>query len=378
MPTSLRIAAEYLRGGTSKGLFMHADAMPPHVATRDHVLLRALGSPDPYGRQMDGMGAATSSTSKVVLVRPSTRPDCDVEFLFGAVSIREPLIDWTGNCGNLTTAVGPFAIRAGFVTAVEPITTVRLWQANLAQRIIARVPVRGGQPREDGDFELDGVAFTGAPIELEFLGSDASALLPTSRPMDVLDVPGVGRLEATLIVAGNPTVIVTAESLGLTALEQPPTVNGDAALLARCEAIRAHAAMVMGLVPDAATATRGRPATPRLAFIAAPCDHVVASGRTVRASDIDLVARILSMGALHHAFPVTAANGLAAAAALPGSIVSRVLGGRTVTPLRLGHASGSMRVGAKLMQRDGTWRLESATVTRTARLLMSGFVHVPV
>ncbi|MDC7787494.1 2-methylaconitate cis-trans isomerase PrpF [Rhodoplanes sp. TEM] len=380
--TASRIPAVYMRGGTSKGVFFHARDLPADPAARDRVLLRVTGSPDPYGKQIDGMGAATSSTSKVVLVSPSPRPDCDVAYLFGQVAIEAPLIDWSGNCGNLTTAVGPFAIAQGLVPAgPDGIRTVRLWQANLGKRIVAHVPVRNGEVVEEGDFLLDGVAFPAAEIRLEFIdpGGGVAGVLPTGRAVDVLDVPGLGRVEASLVDAGNPTVIVAAAALGVPAALSQAQANGDAAFLARCEAVRAAGAVAMGLARTADEATASRPATPKVALVGPPAGYVAASGRAVAAADVDLVARMISMGKLHHALTGTGAVALAVAAALPGTLVSGLLGGVAAPDrmVRLGHASGVLPVGAEAAARDGTVTVEKAVLSRSARCLMEGVVRVP-
>ena len=378
-----RIPAVYMRGGTSKGVFFRADSLPDDPRERDRLLLRVIGSPDPYGKHIDGMGGATSSTSKVVLVSKSCRPDCDVDYLFGQVAIDAPLIDWSGNCGNLTSAVGPFAIEQGLVeVAADGVSPVRIWQVNIGRRIIAHVPMRGGEVEEDGDFELDGVAFPAAEIRLEFLdagGVGDAPLLPTGNPADELDVPGVGRITATLINAGNPAVIVGASSLGLKGTEMQGDVNGDPALLGRCEAIRAHGAVAMGLAASAQEATRSRPATPRLAFVAPPLAYTSASGKPIRQADIDMVARFLSMGALHHALPGTGAVALAVAAALPGTLAHRIVGDKSAggRQVRIGHPSGTLPVGAEMNREGGVWRVSKAIVSRSARRLMSGEVMIP-
>ncbi len=377
--TIRRIPAEFWRGGTSKGIFLLEHDLPSDAAHRDRLLLRLIGSPDPYGKQIDGMGGASSSTSKIVLIRPSSRADCDVEYLFGAVDIHRPIIDWSGNCGNLTTAVGPLALLLGLVAAREGTTVVRLWQDNIGKRILAHVPVADGQPLEEGDFLMDGVAFPAPEILLEFLdpGGGESAMLPTGNVVDTLDVPGVGWVDATLVNAGNPTVFVHASTLGLTGLELPPAVNADTTLLARCEAIRSHAAVAMGLAASAASATRDRPATPKLSFVAAPASYVASSGREVRSEDISLVARILSMGALHHAYTGTGAVALAVAAALPGSVVAQAARGGPSDRIRIGHVSGTLTAGAEVRQTGPDWSVARALMSRSARRLMSGIVHVP-
>ena len=382
-----------MRGGTSKGVFFHAAALPADPAERDRLLLRVVGSPDPYGKQIDGMGGATSSTSKVVILSRSARDDSDVDYLFGQVAIDRPVIDWSGNCGNLTAAVGPFAISEGLVAAPrDGLAVIRIWQANLRKRIIAHVPVRDGQVVEEGDFELDGVTFPAAEIRIEFMdpggsdgqgksGSDADAggaMFPTGRARDSLDIPGVGTLEATLINAGNPTIFVDASALGLRGNELQDDVNGDPALLARCEAIRAHGAVAMGLARSAAEATASRPHTPKLAFVAAAQRYIASSGKAVTGKDIDFCARIISMGKLHHAMTGTGAVALAVAAAIPGTLVARCVGDdaerRGVT---FGHPSGTLTVGAEATQSNGDWTVTKAIVSRSARRLMEGWVRVP-
>ncbi len=381
--TQLRIPAVYMRGGTSKGVFFRADDLPADPVQRERLLLRVLGSPDPYGKQIDGMGGATSSTSKVVIVARSARPGCDVDYTFGQVPVDKAAIDWSGNCGNLTSAVGPFALSEGLVAAPrDGRATVRIWQVNIGRRIIAHVPMRDGAVVEEGEFELDGVTFPAAEIVLEFLdpgggddGGEAGAMFPTGRARDTLQVPGVGAIEATLINAGNPTVFVSAQSLGLAGTELQPRVNGDAALLARCERVRVQGALGMGLAADEAKVPA---ATPKLAWVAPPQSYVASSGRRVDAADIALTARILSMGALHHAMTGTGAVALAAAAAVPGTVVQQALrAGTDPTAVGFGHPSGTLRVGAEAQQRDGQWTVTRAVMSRSARRLMEGWVRVP-
>ena len=386
MRRQISIRATYMRGGTSKGVFFMPGDLPEGArnagAARDQLLLRVIGSPDAYGKQIDGMGAATSSTSKVVLVSRSARPDCDVDYLFGQVAIDRPMIDWSGNCGNLTTAVGPFAIARGLVGVPrDGIATVRLWQANIGKRIVAHVPMHAGEVVELGDFELDGVTFPAAEVRLEFLdpgageGGEGGEMFPSGKMADVLDVPGVGTVEATLINAGNPTIFVAAATLGLHGAELQERINGDAALLARCEAIRAHGAVAMGLAASAQDATDKRPHTPKLAFVASPAAYTAAGGKAVAAADIDLLARILSMGKLHHAMTGTGAVALAVACAIPGTLVSRVAGVRG--QVRFGHPSGALTVGAEASEVDGRWVVTKARMSRSARRLMEGAVLVP-
>lgn len=383
----LRIPAIYMRGGTSKGVFFLAQDLPMDPAERDRLLMRVIGSPDRYGKQTDGMGGATSSTSKVVILARSTRPDCDVDYLFGQVAIDRPLVDWSGNCGNLSAAVGPFALSMGLLDGpAEGDAVVRIWQANIARKIVARVPMHGGEVQEMGDFELDGVAFPAAEVKLEFLdpaddGEDGvggtGATFPTGNPIDVLDVPGVGKVEATLIRAGNPTVFVDAASLGLQGTELQGDVNGDKALLARAEAVRAVATVMMGdaRTPQEATATRQH--TPKLCFVARPAGYTASDGRAVPADSIDLLARIFSMGVLHHAMTGTGAVAIAAAAAIPGTIVHRVAPAGADGRVRFGHPSGTLKVGAEVCRVGEHWRVAKVMMSRSARRLMEGWVRVP-
>jgi len=392
----VRIRATYMRGGTSKGLFFLASDLPSDPAVRDALLLRALGSPDPYGTQMDGLGGATSSTSKVVLISPSARPDSDVDYLFGAVSIDKPIVDWSGNCGNLSGAVGPFAIAAGLVplapdAARTGYTTVRIWQANIGARILARVPIRDGEVLEEGEFRLDGLAFPGAEVRLEFLdpagtggeGEEGGSgrLFPTGRPLDRLAVPGIGELELSLLVAGIPCVLVEAAALGLRGIELPGELNLDASLLARLEAIRARATVAMGLASSPEEASSKRLHSPKLVLLSPPQTSPTSEGGQVEGADLDLVARALSMGKAHHALPGTVAIALAAAAALPGTLAHRLarpLGSRVNGELlTLGHPSGRMAVGAEVERREEGWVVTKALMSRSARRLMEGFVLVP-
>jgi hypothetical protein len=378
--TQLRIPAVYMRGGTSKGVFFLAGDLPADPAQRDRILLRVVGSPDRYGKHIDGMGGGTSSTSKVVIVARSTRPDCDVDYLFGQVAIDRPVIDWSGNCGNLTAAVGPFAISAGLVPApADGTATVRLWQMNIGRQIVAHVPMRGGKVQEEGDFELDGVAFPAAEIALEFLdpaGGEGGTLFPSGAAVDRLDVPGLGAVEATLIDAGNPTLFVAAAALGLRGTELPAEVNADPALLARAEGLRAHGAVAMGLAGGASEATATRPHTPKLVLVAPPQTFVATDGRTIEAASIDLLARIFSMGPLHHAMTGTGAVALAVAATIPGTLVHRLCGGRAGR-VCFGHPAGRLAVGAEAKLQSGQWVVARVTMSRSARRLMEGWVCTP-
>lgn len=383
--TQLRIPAVYMRGGTSKGVFFLARHLPADPAERDRLLLRVVGSPDRYGKHIDGMGGATSSTSKVVVLDRSQRPGCDVDYLFGAVAVDRPVIDWSGNCGNLSAAVGPCAIGLGLVEAPpEGAAVVRIWQANIQKRIVAHVPMRGGEVREEGSFELDGVTFPAAEIVLEFLDPGAEegeggggALFPTGNRVDRLVVPGLGPVEATLIDAGNPTIFVEARSLGLSGTELQPDVNGDPALLARAEALRAHGAVAMGLAATAEEATARRPHTPKLAYVAPPADYTASDGKRVPAEAVHLLARIFSMGQLHHAMTGTGAVAVAAAAAIPGTLLHRLGPAGADGRVCFGHPSGILRVGAEAREVGGQWAVTKVVMSRSARRLMEGWVLVP-
>lgn len=384
----LRIPAVYMRGGTSKGVFFRAEDLPSDTAERDRILLRTIGSPDPYGKQTDGMGGATSSTSKVVILSKSVRGGCDVDYLFGQVAIDRPLIDWSGNCGNLSAAVGPFAIAAGLVEApTEGVARVDIWQVNIGKKIVNHVPMKNGEVLELGDFQLDGVAFPAAEVQLEFLdpanepegadGATGGAIFPTGNRLDTLEVPGVGRIEATMINAGNPTVFVDAVSLGLKGTELQGDINGDRALLAKAESLRAVGAVAMGEARTVEEASRTRLHTPKLAFVARPASYTASDGRRVEAGSIDLLARIFSMGVLHHAMTGTGAVALAAAAAIPGTLVHRVAPAGADGHVRFGHPSGVLRVGAEASNDGDSWSVRKVMMSRSARRLMEGWVRVP-
>ena len=385
----IKIPATYMRGGTSKGVFFRIDDLPVAAqqpgAARDNLLLRVIGSPDPYGKQTDGMGGATSSTSKTVLLAKSTQPDHDVDYLFGQVAIDKPFVDWSGNCGNLTAAVGSFAIANGLVAAEKiphnGICTVRIWQVNIGKTIIAHVPISNGEVQETGDFELDGVTFPAAEVQIEFLDpadgdGDDAAMFPTGHVVDDLEVPGVGTLKATLINAGIPTIFVNAKDIGYTGTELQSAINSDKEALARFELIRAHGAVKMGLIKDVAEAV-GRQHTPKVAFVAPPADYVSSSGKAIKAADIDVLVRALSMGQLHHAMMGTAAVAIGTAAAIPGTLVNLAAGGGDRQAVNFGHPSGTLRVGAEAVQDNGTWVVKKAIMSRSARVLMEGWVRIP-
>jgi hypothetical protein len=378
------VPAVYMRGGTSKGVFFRTDSLPTDPELRDRILLRVIGSPDMYGQQIDGMGGATSSTSKVMLVGRSVLPDCDVDYSFGQVAIDRAIIDWSGNCGNLTSAVGPFAIAQGLIDAPSRgVAVVRMRHTSLNARIDAHIPMEDGAVVEDGGFELDGGAFPAAEIRVEFLNpgsgdgeESGSRIFPTGNPMDVLDVPGIGSLEVTMINSGNPAVFLNAKQIGLRGDEMQKDVNGSPQLLAKLETIRAHAAVRMGLAESVEEASAIRLHAPKLSFLSPPTEYTASSGRLISGSMIDLSARIVSMGKLHHAMTGTGAIALGVAAVIPGTVVHRLLG-KTRDTVRLGHPSGVMTVGAEAEQRNGAWTVTKAVMSRSARRLMEGKVFVP-
>lgn len=387
----IKIPATYMRGGTSKGVFFRLQDLPESCQVpgkaRDALLLRVIGSPDPYGKQIDGMGGATSSTSKTVILAKSSKADHDVDYLFGQVGIDQAFVDWSGNCGNLTAAVGSFAISNGLVDASRVpqngICTVRIWQANISKTIIAHVPVTNGAVQETGDFELDGVTFPAAEVQIEFIdpadegeGDGGGSMFPTGNLVDDLEVPGVGTLKATMINAGIPTVFVNAEAIGYTGTELQDAINGDSKALAMFETIRAHGALRMGLIKNLDEAA-SRQHTPKIAFVAKPANYTASSGKPVAAQDIDLLVRALSMGKLHHAMMGTAAVAIGTAAAIPGTLVNLAAGGGERTAVRFGHPSGTLRVGAEAKQVNGDWTVTKAIMSRSARVLMEGWVRVP-
>lgn len=389
-PPQIKVAATYMRGGTSKGVFFRLQDLPEAAQVagpvRDALLLRVIGSPDAYGKQIDGMGGATSSTSKTVILSKSTQADHDVDYLFGQVAIDKPFVDWSGNCGNLTAAVGAFAISNGLIDAARipqnGVCTVRIWQANIGKTIIAHVPITNGEVQETGDFELDGVTFPAAEVQIEFMNpaadedGDGGSMFPTGNLVDVLDVPGIGSFNATMINAGIPTIFINAEDLGYTGTELQDDINSDNAALAKFETIRAYGAVRMGLISHIDEAA-SRQHTPKVAFVAKPKTYVSSSGKTVNADDIDLLVRALSMGKLHHAMMGTAAVAIGTAAAIPGTLVNLAAGGGQKSAVRFGHPSGTLRVGAEASVVDGQWTVVKAIMSRSARVLMEGFVRVP-
>ncbi len=382
----VKIPATYMRGGTSKGVFFKRDDLPPAAQVpgevRDRLLLRVIGSPDPYAKHTDGMGGATSSTSKTVILAESDRPDHDVDYLFGQVSIDRPFVDWSGNCGNLTAAVGSFAIASGLVDPTrvpsDGTAVVRIWQKNIGKTIIAHVPMSGGEVQETGDFELDGVTFPAAEVQIEFISPVdlAEAMFPTGQLVERLDVPGIGSFQATMINAGIPTVFLNANEVGYTGTELQEAINGDPGALTRFETIRTYGAIKMGLIEDPSEAA-ARQHTPKIAFVASPADYEASSGKRILASDIDLNVRALSMGKLHHAMMGTAAVAIGTAAAIPGTLVNLAAGGGERESVVFGHPSGTLKVGASARQVDGAWRVEKVVMSRSARILMEGWVRVP-
>ncbi|OAL81237.1 3-methylitaconate isomerase [Acinetobacter sp. SFB] len=385
----IKIPATYMRGGTSKGVFFKLDDLPEAAqqagTIRDQLLLRVIGSPDPYGKQIDGMGGASSSTSKTVILAKSSQPDHDVDYLFGQVAIDQPFVDWSGNCGNLTAAVGSFAISNGLVSPERipenGICTVRIWQVNIRKTIIAHVPMTNGQVQETGDFELDGVTFPAAEVQIEFLdpaddGEDGGAMFPTGNVVDTFEVPNIGTFQATFINAGIPTIFLNAEEIGYTGTELQEAINGDAQALARFETIRAYGAKQMGLIQDISEAEK-RQHTPKIAFVSKPKAYTSSSGKHIQPDDVDLLVRALSMGKLHHAMMGTAAVAIGTAAAIPGTLVNLAAGGGAREAVRFGHPSGTLRVGAQAVQENGQWQVKKAVMSRSARVLMEGWVRIP-
>ncbi|MFL7962675.1 2-methylaconitate cis-trans isomerase PrpF [Pseudomonas kielensis] len=386
----IKIPATYMRGGTSKGVFFSLQDLPEAARVpgpvRDALLLRVIGSPDPYEKQIDGMGGATSSTSKTVILSRSTRADHDVDYLFGQVSIDKPFVDWSGNCGNLSAAVGSFAIGSGLVASdripQNGVAVVRIWQANIGKTIIAHVPITEGVVQETGDFELDGVTFPAAEVQLEFMDPAAEeeggggSMFPTGNLVDDLEVPGVGTFKATLINAGIPTIFINARDVGYTGTELQGAINSDPKALAMFETIRAHGALRMGLIKHLDEAAQ-RQHTPKVAFVAPPADYLSSSGKAVAAGDVDLLVRALSMGKLHHAMMGTAAVAIGTAAAISGTLVNLAAGGVERNAVRFGHPSGTLRVGAEASVVNGEWTVKKAIMSRSARVLMEGFVRVP-
>lgn len=382
----IKVPATYMRGGTSKGVFFNLTDLPKPAQVageaRDNLLLRVIGSPDPYGKQTDGMGGATSSTSKTVILSKSEQADHDVDYLFGQVAIDKPFVDWSGNCGNLTSAVGAFAISNGLVDKSRVpnngVAIVRVWQANINKSILVHVPMTNGEVQETGDFELDGVTFAAAEVKLEFIdpADGDGALFPTGNVVDDLEVPGVGTLKATMINAGIPTVFINAADIGYTGTEMQDDINNDVAALKKLETIRAYGAVKMGLITDINEA-QARQHTPKVAFVAAPLDYTASSGKFIEAANINLLVRAMSMGKLHHAMMGTAAVAIGTAAAIEGTLVNIAAGGGALSEVNFGHPSGTLKVGAEAKNTAGNWLVTKASMSRSARVLMEGVVRVP-
>ncbi|QFQ77604.1 2-methylaconitate cis-trans isomerase PrpF [Vibrio harveyi] len=386
MQSQIKVPATYMRGGTSKGVFFNLEDLPQPAQVageaRDKLLLRVIGSPDPYAKQIDGMGGATSSTSKTVIVSRSERADHDVDYLFGQVSIDKPFVDWSGNCGNLSAAVGPFAIHAGLIDEERipenGIVTVRVWQVNIGKTILIHVPIVNGFVQETGGFELDGVTFPAAEIQVDFVdpADGEGSMFPTGNLVDDLVVPDVGTFNATFINAGIPTIFVDAEALGYQGTELQDDINNDESALARFESIRAYGALKMGLI-DSLEEAQARQHTPKIAFVSQPKSYLSSSGKAVEAGEVDILVRALSMGKLHHAMMGTAAVAIASAACVPGTLVNLAAGGGEKESVTFGHPSGTLKVGAKAKQTEQGWVVEKAIMSRSARILMEGFVRVP-
>jgi hypothetical protein len=381
----IKIPATYIRGGTSKGVFFNLTDLPERCQmageARDDMLLRVIGSPDPYGKQTDGMGGATSSTSKTVILSKSDVPDHDVDYLFGQVAIDKAFVDWSGNCGNLTAAVGSFAISQGLVNSARVpdngICVVRIWQKNIAKTIIAYVPITNGKVQETGDFELDGVTFPAAEVGVEFLSPGAGgAMFPTGNLVDELEVPGIGVFKATMINAGIPTIFLNAQDIGYVGTELQDAINNDDVALKKFEIIRAYGAVKMGLIKHIDEA-KNRQHTPKVAFISPAQDYLSSSNKKIKADEIDLHVRALSMGKLHHAMMGTAAVAIGAAAAVPDTLVNIAAGGGTREFVTFGHPSGTLKVGAQASEEDGEWTVIKASMSRSARVLMEGWVRIP-
>ena len=382
----IKVPATYMRGGTSKGVFFNLTDLPKPAQVageaRDNLLLRVIGSPDPYAKQTDGMGGATSSTSKTVILSKSEQADHDVDYLFGQVAIDKPFVDWSGNCGNLTSAVGAFAISNGLVDKSKVpdngVAIVRVWQANIKKSILVHVPMTNGEVQETGDFELDGVTFAAAEVKLEFMdpADGDGALFPTGNVVDDLEVPGVGTLKATMINAGIPTVFINAADIGYTGTELQDDINNDVAALEKLETIRAYGAVKMGLITNISEA-QARQHTPKVAFVAAPLDYKASSGKMIEAANINLLVRAMSMGKLHHAMMGTAAVAIGTAAAIEGTLVNIAAGGGALSEVNFGHPSGTLKVGAEAKNNAGNWLVTKASMSRSARVLMEGVVRVP-
>ena len=379
-----KVKATYMRGGTSKGTFFNIADLPKEAQEdtkkRDKLLQRIVGSPDVYKQQMDGMGGATSSTSKAILVGKSSVPNHDVDYYFGQVAIDKDFMDWSGNCGNLSSAVGPFAIHEGLVDNVPQngVCCVRIWQANIKKTILCYVTMVDGQVKELGDYYIDGVAFPAQEILLEFAEpvDPSEELFPTGNLVDDLEVPGIGTFKATMITAGIPTIFLNAADIGYKGTELQADINSDAQALARFEKIRSYGALKMGLISDLSEAET-RQHTPKIAFVAPKSDFTTSSGKEVKASEIDLHVRALSMQKLHHAMMGTASVAIGVAACIEGTLVNIAAGGGEKTAVEFGHPSGTLKVGAVIKKENGKYIVDKATMSRSARIIMKGEVYAP-
>jgi probable AcnD-accessory protein PrpF len=380
----MKVKATYMRGGTSKGTFFNIADLPKEVkndsAKRDKLLQRVVGSPDVYKKQMDGMGGASSSTSKAILVGKSDVPNHDVDYYFCQVAIDKDFVDMSGNCGNLSSAVGPFAIKEGLVDNVpkDGVCCVRIWQANIKKTILCYVAMENGMVKEMGDYEIDGVAFPAQEIVLEFVEpvDPSEELFPTGNLVDDLEVPDVGTFKATMITAGIPTVFVNANDIGYKGTELQGDINSDTAALERFEKIRVAAALKMGLITDPKEAEK-KQHTPKIAFVSPAQDFITSSGKEVKASEMDLHVRALSMQQLHHAMMGTASVAIGVAACIPGTLVNLAAGGGEKDTVTFGHPSGAIKVGATLCKDGDNYVVQKASMSRSARIIMDGYVHVP-
>jgi len=379
-----KVKASYMRGGTSKGTFFNIADLPVEAqknqTKRNKLLQRIVGSPDVYKKQMDGMGGASSSTSKAILVGKSEVEGHDVDYYFGQVAIDKDFMDWSGNCGNLSSAVGPFAIAEGLVENVPQngVCCVRIWQANIKKTILCYVTMENGMVKEMGDYEIDGIAFAAEEIKLEFVEpvDPFEELFPTGNLIDDLEVEGIGTFKATMITAGIPTIFLNAEALGYKGTELQGDINADSDALERFETIRIAGALKMGLISDPAEALT-KQHTPKIAFVSKAQDFITSSGKEVSASEMDLHVRALSMQQLHHAMMGTASVAIGVAASIPGTLVNEAAGGGEKDTVTFGHPSGAIKVGAKITKETDKYVVEKASMSRSARIIMEGYVHVP-
>ncbi|MGI6855137.1 2-methylaconitate cis-trans isomerase PrpF family protein [Mesorhizobium sp. 1B3] len=374
-----RIPCAFMRGGTSKALVFRRDDLPADTSEWPPLFLAAMGSPDPSGRQLDGMGGGVSSLSKVCVVGPSSRPDADLDYSFFQIGIKDDLVDTSGNCGNMSSAIGPFALDEGFAPPCSgDMATIRIHNTNTSKIIVSRFPVEDGKAAVSGSQSIDGVAGTGAPIRLEFLdpgGAGTGRLLPAGEAESDLQVPGLGIIRATMIDAANPCVFVEAQSIGKLGIELPSTLDDDHACLAALESVRRSAAVAMGIAPNEDEAGRV-PSIPKVAIVSKPTDYITISGRMIGREDHEISVRMISMGIPHRAVPLTGALCLAVAVRTPGTLPHRLAGTHDGS-IRAGHPSGTLEVDAEVTERDGQPHATHCAVYRTARRLFEGHVLVP-